>query len=35
MMLDLMRTYGGSGARLVLHGGPQGVRIYRGGKLLT
>ena len=34
MMLDLMRTYGGSGARLVLHGGPQGVRIYRGGKLL-
>jgi hypothetical protein len=34
MMLDLMRTYGGKGARLVLHGGPQGARIYRGGRLL-
>ena len=34
MMLDLMRSYGGSGARLVLHGGPQGARVYRGGKLL-
>jgi hypothetical protein len=35
MMLDLMRSYGGSGARLVLHGGPQGARVYRGGKLLS
>jgi hypothetical protein len=35
MMLDLMRSYGASDARLVLHGGPQGARVYRGGKLLT
>lgn len=35
MMVDLMRAYGGSGARLVLHGGPQGARVYRGGKLLS
>lgn len=34
MMLDLMRAYGDRGARLVLHGGPQGARVYRGGKLL-
>ncbi|HEX5870308.1 MAG TPA: hypothetical protein VFY65_07835 [Longimicrobium sp.] len=34
MMLDLMRSYGASGARLVLHGGPQGARVYRDGKLL-
>ncbi|HEX6369493.1 MAG TPA: hypothetical protein VF006_11215 [Longimicrobium sp.] len=34
MMLDLMRAYGDSGARLVLHGGPEGARVYRGGKLL-
>lgn len=34
MMLDLMRTYGGRDARLVLHGGPQGARVYRDGKLL-
>jgi hypothetical protein len=34
MMLDLMRAYGDRDARLVLHGGPQGARVYRGGKLL-
>lgn len=34
MMLDLMRAYGGRGARLVLHGGREGARIYRGGRLL-
>lgn len=34
MMLDLMAAYGDRGARLVLHGGPQGARVYRGGKLL-
>jgi hypothetical protein len=34
MMLDLMRAYGDRHARLVLHGGPQGARVYRGGKLL-
>lgn len=34
MMLDLMRAYGAGDARLVLHGGPQGARVYRGGKLL-
>ncbi|MBW3570595.1 MAG: hypothetical protein KY467_05775 [Gemmatimonadetes bacterium] len=34
MMLDLMRAYGGSGARLVLHGGAHGARVYRGGRLL-
>jgi hypothetical protein len=34
MMLDLMASYGDRGARLVLHGGPQGARVYRGGKLL-
>jgi hypothetical protein len=34
MMLDLMRAYGDRSARLVLHGGPQGARVYRGGKLL-
>lgn len=35
MMLDLMAAYGDRGARLVLHGGPQGARVYRGGKLLA
>lgn len=34
MMLDLMRSYGGSGARLVLHGAREGARIYRGGRLI-
>lgn len=32
MMLDLMRAYGGKGARLVLHGAREGARIYRDGK---
>ena len=31
MMIDLMRAYGGRGARLLLHGG-DGVRVYRDGK---
>lgn len=35
MMLDLMRAYGDRGARLVLHGGPQGARVYRAGRLLS
>ena len=29
MMHDL-RCYGGRGARLLLHGGAEGVRVYRG-----
>lgn len=33
MMIDLMRAYGGRGARLLLHGG-EGVRVYRDGKPL-
>jgi hypothetical protein len=32
MMLDLMRAYGGTGARLVLHGGSEGIRVYRDGR---
>jgi hypothetical protein len=32
MMLDLMRAYGGSGARLVLHGGSEGIRVFRDGR---
>ena len=32
MMLDLMRCYGGSASRLVLNGGPDGVRVFRGGR---
>lgn len=32
MMLDLMRAYGGTGARLVLHGGEAGVRVFRDGR---
>lgn len=31
MMLDLMRAYGGTGARLLLLGG-SGITIYRGGR---
>jgi hypothetical protein len=34
MMLDLMRTYGGRRARLLLHGG-EGMRLYSGGRLET
>lgn len=32
MMLDLMRAYGGSGARLILHGGSDGIRVFRDGR---
>lgn len=32
MMLDLMRSYGGPEARLLLHG-DEGVRVYSGGRL--
>lgn len=32
MMHDLMRCYGGSGARLLLHGGTEGVRVFRDGR---
>jgi len=35
MMLDLMRTYGGAGARLMLHGGSEGIRVYRDGRRET
>ena len=31
LMLDLMRAYGAPGARLLLHG-PNGVRVFRGGR---
>ena len=31
MMLDLMRVYGGQGARLLMHG-DTGVRVYRDGR---
>lgn len=32
MMQDLMRRYGDSGARFVLHGGSEGIRVYRRGQ---
>ena len=32
MMLDLMRAYGGSGARLILNGGSEGIRVFRDGR---
>lgn len=32
MMLDLMRCYGGAQARLILHGGTEGIRVFRGGR---
>lgn len=32
MMLDLMRAYGGAGARLLLHGA-DGVTVHRGGRV--
>ena len=32
MMLDLMRAYGGSGARLIVHGGSEGIRVFRNGR---
>jgi SAM-dependent methyltransferase len=31
MMHDLMRRYGGRDARLVLHGGDEGIRVFRHG----
>jgi len=34
VMHDLMRAYGGRGARLVLHSGTEGVRVYRDGRQL-
>jgi hypothetical protein len=33
MMLDLMRCYGGRGARLLLHGSTPGMKVYRDGRL--
>lgn len=35
MMADLMRAYGGRGARLLLHGVAEGVRVYRDGKVVS
>jgi hypothetical protein len=35
MMHDLMRAYGSRGAHLVLHGGTDGVRIFRDGRPVT
>lgn len=32
MMRDLMRAYGRPGARLIVHGGSEGVRIYTNGR---
>lgn len=32
MMHDLMRVYGGRGARLLIHGVPDGVRVFRDGR---
>lgn len=35
MMHDLMRTYGGRGARLLLHGVGNGVRVFRDGRMVA
>jgi hypothetical protein len=35
LMLDLMRAYGARGARLLVHGGNEGVRVYRDGRRET
>jgi hypothetical protein len=35
MMLDLMRCYGSPDARLVLHGGSDGLRVFRGGRQIS
>jgi len=32
MMHDLMRCYGGTGARLMVHGTDRGVEVWRGGR---
>jgi hypothetical protein len=34
MMIDLMRAYGARGARLLMHG-PEGVKVYRDGRLIA
>jgi hypothetical protein len=34
MMHDLMKCYGGRGARLVIHGGTERIRVFREGKRL-
>ncbi|MEW5929648.1 MAG: hypothetical protein AB1941_19515 [Gemmatimonadota bacterium] len=34
MMVDLMRAYGARGARLLIHGVAEGVRVYRDGKVV-
>jgi len=35
LMHDLMRAYGGRGARLLLHGVPEGVRVFRDGRAVA
>lgn len=35
MMRDLMRRYGRPGARLILYGGTEGVRVYANGRAIT
>jgi hypothetical protein len=35
MMQDLMRSYGGRQARLLLHGSTGGVQVYREGRLVS
>lgn len=35
MMLDLMARYGDPGARFLLHGGNEGVRVFRGGRRVS
>ena len=32
MMLDLVRRYGGRGTRLLVHGGAEGMKVYRDGR---
>lgn len=32
MMHDLVRCYGGKGTRLLLHGGEEGMRVFRDGR---
>jgi hypothetical protein len=35
MMIDLVRTYGRGGARLLLHGGPGGIRVETIGRSVS
>ena len=35
MMLDLMRAYGAPDARLLLHGGSEGLLVYQRGRLVA